>query len=495
MLKKTTAPRLNIETLEDRFALSLTSATLYQGMIYLSSNDAASNVTISSNGGNIFVSDLSNGFSRSFVSSDVQRVQFTGGAANDRCVNNVSNIPLQAWGYGGDDYLEGSSQADTLVGGDGNDTLVGLGGNDSMWGGNGKDTLKGMSGNDSLVGDAGDDRIIGGDGNDTLWGGDGNDALIGGAGTDVLYGENGDDSLVTIDGGTTDTADGGAGTDTVWQDMNFSLFTGIQLDTSSGEKIQNVTSFANGADRSLDSDMIADPIDGTFYKNFANNPLFGSRGPVLDDIDQENIGDCWLLAPLGSVAQDRPAVVRSMIADFGDGTYGVRLGDNFYRVDADLPTWSAVSTDQQYAGLGHDGSLWVALVEKAYAHFRTGANTYASLNGGDPAAALRAYNLNAVGQNYYAAGSNATTVANDVYNHWNSYQSCTICTGSVPAGSLLLGNHCYTVTSVTRNAAGTVTSITMRNPWGNDNTGGNPYVVLTPAQMAACQLWVSWGNA
>jgi hypothetical protein len=37
--------------------------------------------------------------------------------------------------------------------------------------------------------------------------------------------ENGDDSLVTIDGGTTDTArtPAGAGTDTVWQDMNFSL--------------------------------------------------------------------------------------------------------------------------------------------------------------------------------------------------------------------------------------------------------------------------------
>jgi hypothetical protein len=184
-----------------------------------------------------------------------------------------------------------------------------------------------------------------------------------------------------------------------------------------------------------------------------------------------------------------------MVADFGDGTYGVRLGSNFYRVDADLPTWSAASTDQQYAGLGQDGALWVAIIEKAYAHFRTGANTYASLAWGNQADALNAYNLTSVGQNYYAAGSSSTTVANDIYSHWNAYQSCTICTGTVPSGSPLVASHCYTVYSVTRNSSGVVTSITLRNPWGADNTGGNPFVTLTPAQLAACQLWVAFGNA
>src|SRR5262249_51284851 len=146
--------------------------------------------------------------------------------------------------------------------------------------------------------------------------------------------------------------------------------------------------------------------------------------------------------------------VRSMVADFGDGTYGVYLGSNFYRVDGDLPTWSATSTDQRYAGLGAGGSLWVAIVEKAYASFRTGANTYASLANGDPADALRAYHLSSVGENYYAAGSNSATVANDVYAHWNAYQSCTICTGTVATGSPLVASHCYSVTAVFRDASG-----------------------------------------
>src|SRR5436305_4747371 len=43
-------------------------------------------------------------------------------------------------------------------------------------------------------------------------------------------------------------------------------------------------------------------------------------------------------------------------------------------------------------------------------------------------------------------------------------------------------------------SAGTVTSITLRNPWGPDNTGGNPYVTITPANLAACQIWVAFGN-
>jgi hypothetical protein len=57
-----------------------------------------------------------------------------------------------------------------------------------------------------------------------------------------------------------------------------------------------------------------------------------------------------------------------------------------------------------------------------------------------------------------------------------------------------VGGHAYTVYSVSRDAFGNVTSITLRNPWGPDDTGGNPYVVLTPSQLAACELWVAWGN-
>ena len=498
MSSRNTRPSLRptLEVLEDRTVLSVTTSSLSAGVLTMWSNDAASNVVVSQSGTSIKVYDSTNGFTR--IEAGVTKVQFVGGAGNDRFVNNVYSLPVTAWGQGGNDYLEGYNGNDTLMGGDGNDTLVGYGGNDAMWGGNGNDILKGMAGDDTLYGDGGDDKLVGGDGNDTLYGGDGNDSIIGGAGTDSLYGGNGDDTLVTIDGGTTDYADGQAGRDTVWEDKNTVWHwygNSYNYDNVYAEKIQAVGSFANGADRTLDGDSIADPTDGKFYKNFSANPLFGTGGPTANDIDQEALGDCWIMASLGSVAQDSPGTIRSMVADFGDGTYGVRLGNNFYRVDADLPTWNATSTDQQFAGLGRDGSLWVALTEKAYASYRTGANTYASLAGGDPADALRAYNLTSVGQSYFPAGSNSASVANSVFTHWNAYQSCNISTGSVPAGSKLVGNHVYTVTSVIRNSAGQVTSIVVRNPWGGDNTNGNPFVTLSPADLAACQIWVTWGNA
>ena len=42
----------------------------------------------------------------------------------------------------------------------------------------------------------------------------------------------------------------------------------------------------------------------------------------------------------------------------------------------------------------------------------------------------------------------------------------------IPAGTSLVGYHMYTVVSFTRDAAGQITHVTLRNPWGYD--GGTP---------------------
>lgn len=480
--------RLGMESLEAREVPSVSSVWWSGSTWVVKTDNASTSVNLSESGANLVLSEVGTTRTWTAPKSWVGLVEFQGGAGNDRFVNYSMNTPIRAFGFGGNDYLEGYNGNDQFIGGDGNDTLVGYGGNDQFWGDGGNDRIRGMDGNDYADGGTGDDTVAGNAGNDTIYGSDGDDQLTGGAGTDYLYGGNGADSLVTIDTGTTDYADGGAGYDTVWRDSNF-VFPFFQYDTAYGEQMQNVMGFANGADRTLDGDNIADPTDGTFYKSFRDNALFGVGGPNVDDIDQNALGDCWILGALGGAVNDNQNLARRMVADFGDGTYGVRLGNNFYRVDGDLPTTSAASTNPIYAGLGHGGSLWVALIEKAYTHFRTGANTYASIAGGDPADALRAFNLGSVGQNYYAAGSNATTLANAIYNRWNSYQACDICTGTVGTSGLV-GNHCYTVTGVTRNAAGVVTSIQLRNPWG----GAGAYVSITPAQLATAQIWVTYGN-
>src|SRR5262249_38050883 len=148
---------------------------------------------------------------------------------------------------------------------------------------------------------------------------------------------------------TGDYADGGAGVDTVWGDAN--------ADTYYAEGRRNVSSFANGADPTPDGDRSADPGIPTLGYTTPLSPtmsrmsLFSSAGPTLGDIRQGQVGDCWLMAELGAMANDDPQSIRQRVVDFGDGTYGVAIGGNFYRVDNDLPVYSEMSIPT-FAGLG-----------------------------------------------------------------------------------------------------------------------------------------------
>jgi hypothetical protein len=63
----------------------------------------------------------------------------------------------------------------------------------------------------------------------------------------------------------------------------------------------------------------------------------------------------------------------------------------------------------------------------------------------------------------------------------------------------LIMGHQYTVISVTRNARGVVTRITLRNPWGYDGAGndGNTndgLVTITPRQPYQYTGRVNWGR-
>lgn len=57
----------------------------------------------------------------------------------------------------------------------------------------------------------------------------------------------------------------------------------------------------------------------------------------------------YLMAGQGAVARDSPNALRQNTVDLDDGTYGVRLGNSFYRVDNDLPVSSSSSRAPVYA--------------------------------------------------------------------------------------------------------------------------------------------------
>lgn len=474
----------DFETLEDRKLMSVSQMWFNGNTLCVKTDDVATSVEVRQFGSDIVIQDLSTARSWNFAASSVGTVEFQGGAGDDRFQNSVMNLPTRAFGFGGNDYLVGYNSVDLFVGGDGDDTLVGWGGDDHLRGGNGNDL------------------ILGGYGNDQLRGGDGNDQLNGQAGNDRLWGGIGNDVLIAIDMGRPDVVNGGEGIDTFWVDSPFMWSRGDSvIDASSSDKVHSVLFFSNGADTTLDGDRITDPSvkAGYTYQTFVGNPLFAGSGPSLGDIRQGELGDCYFLAGLGAIAIATPMTLRQNIVDFNDGTYGVRLGNRFYRVDSDLPVRTG-STQAAFAALGRENSMWVAVAEKAFAHYRYGRNSYPSIEGGNCVEVNRAFGATSSGLKTFASYGNATALITDLYDRWNTSQSVGVEFWSGPSNGPVVLGHAYTVASFVRNAAGAITGVVVRNPWdvdGGSQTDSNPYdglVTLTTAQLFQYSGGVSWGR-
>lgn len=450
--------RLGMEALERRDVPAVASAVLTGNSLVVTADNVDTNATVRLNGANVTVQDVAKNKTWNFAAATVKSVEFRGGNGNDTFNDLLAAVPLKALGN---------------------------------------------AGNDTLTGNTGADWLDGGAGNDTLTGGVGNDWVKGGIGTDKLDGGAGDDTLIALDNAVADTVVVGAGVDAVWVDQA-KAGTAVTKDAVTGaaadDRVQLVEKFANGADRTLDGDRITDPrTKGQAYKAFTGNPLFSTAGPAAADIRQGQLGDCWLLAGLGAVAQDNPTALRQNLVDFGDGTYGVRYGANFYRVDNDLPVVSASSTTLAYAGLGAGNSLWVAIAEKAFTHYRTTAGTYASIEGGWGVEVNRALNSTSAGTRMFNQYANAAALANDLAARLANKESVTVGFLTVASGAPLVSSHMYMLAGVTKNAAGVVTGITVRNPWGVDGAGkdSNPsdgLVTLTPDQVFRCTGAVNWGK-
>lgn len=101
----------------------------------------------------------------------------------------------------------------------------------------------------------------------------------------------------------------------------------------------------------------------------SGDPLYPNGEPSIEDIDQGDFGDCWLLAALGSTALTNPEKIKDLITDNGDGTYTVHFQDGDVTV-----------SDDALLDQGADQGKWVAIIETAYAEHEGG--TYDEIEGG-----------------------------------------------------------------------------------------------------------------
>jgi hypothetical protein len=217
----TPSTKLGLQTLESREVPAILSG----GALWVYGTSGSDTVTVDHAvvGGVAKVKVVENGaasyFDRSAVTNN--SVAFYGKAGHDSFKLTHTGLRAFAYGDGGNDTLQGSSQSDYLEGGADSDTILGGGGNDIVWAGEGNDRVEGGSGNDSVFGQGGADRLYGDSGDDTLNGGDQNDYLDGDTGTDTLIGGAGNDGLLGGPGDEFDSVTGGTGQDRFLDWTNF----------------------------------------------------------------------------------------------------------------------------------------------------------------------------------------------------------------------------------------------------------------------------------
>jgi len=346
-----------------------------------------------------------------------------------------------------------------------------------------------------LYGDAGRDMLTGGSGNDRIYGGLDGDTLNGGAGHDVL---------VTVGGAASDRVAGGAGTDSFWTDTGTAevISDATAAEVAAGN-VHRVGSFFNyrytvGAtsrtavmSKDLLGQDLVDPTvgdDEVSYQSFRGSDLFADKGPAAGDVEQGYVGDCYFLATLSAVAKTNANAIKQSVVDLGDGTYAVqffRAGEPVYvRVDGDLPVWTGTNS-LAYANTGAQGSLWAAVMEKAYAIFRRNQCSYESTEAGWMDEVFAALNKRSAAVWSTTSGDallskiKALLVAGKAVTF-----GVTEAVGEAP----VIGYHAYTVDSVRVGADGKLT-LRLRNPWATDGAGSDGaddgYVTLTAVQAKA----------
>lgn len=212
---------------------------------------------------------------------------------------------------------------------------------------------------------------------------------------------------------------------------------------------------------------------GTYRQDY--KPLFSAGGtPLVSDVGQGAIGDCYFLAAAAEVAKFEPEKIKSMFTDNGNGTYGVR----FYKDGQ--PVYVTVNNDVYadgaYSARATQNTSWVPLLEKAYVQFRSesnpGYNNYNLINGGwgEGLSAITGCNVNMIScGNYRSSYDWHVNVDNQIINAlsnkqevlYGSYQNTY---NPMNGNRDLVSAHMYSVTGYDPYTR----QFILRNPWGGD---------------------------
>ncbi|XP_023725353.1 calpain-A isoform X6 [Cryptotermes secundus] len=235
------------------------------------------------------------------------------------------------------------------------------------------------------------------------------------------------------------------------------------------------------------------PIEWKRPMEIADNPELFVEGASRFDVQQGELGDCWLLAAVANLTLNR-ALFSQVVPD--DQSFGDKYAGIFHFRFWQYGRWVDVVIDDRLPTYGgrlvflhssEHNEFWSALLEKAYAKLH---GSYEALKGGTTCEAMEdftggvteMYELNQAPPNLYRIMLKA-------YER-SSLMGCSIepdpnvVEAQTPEG--LIKGHAYSVTKVkyvdiqTPRSSGKIPLIRIRNPWGNEAEWNGPWSDKSP---------------
>ncbi|XP_046809455.1 calpain-A isoform X2 [Lucilia cuprina] len=224
-----------------------------------------------------------------------------------------------------------------------------------------------------------------------------------------------------------------------------------------------------------------------------DDPQFFVEGYSRFDVQQGELGDCWLLAATANLTQDSNLFFRVVPPDQSfDESYAGVFHFCFWQygkwidvvIDDRLPTYRG---ELMYMHSAEKNEFWSALLEKAYAKLH---GSYEALKGGSTCEAMEDF-TGGVTEWYdlKEAPSNLFNILAKAAER-NSMMGCSleadpnVLEAETPEG--LIRGHAYSITKVcmidivTPNRQGKIPMIRLRNPWGNEAEWNGPWSDSSP---------------
>ncbi|XP_058465598.1 calpain-A-like isoform X1 [Malaya genurostris] len=214
----------------------------------------------------------------------------------------------------------------------------------------------------------------------------------------------------------------------------------------------------------------------------ADHPEFFVEGFSRFDVQQGELGDCWLLAACANLTRDQKLFLRVVPEDnsFEDDYAGI-FHFRFWQygrwvdvvIDDRLPTYRG---ELIYMRSSEKNEFWSALLEKAYAKLH---GSYEALKGGTTCEAMEDF-TGGVTEMYDLKDQTPSNLFQIMEKGFlrNSMFACSIepdpnvTEAETPEG--LIRGHAYSITKiqladiVTPSTSGKIPLIRLRNPWGNE---------------------------